>query len=216
MKTRLSLLGALLLASCSMPSRAPVEREQYLVRATGAESLSSTSEPAMVRLAPVDVAAHIRGVAIVTEDGRVRTMVNQGFAAPINTLVAETVTDRLRASGRFGAVLAPGNPSAAPVTLRLTLRSFEIAVTDAGYSARVVFDGLIERDADRRIVRSFRAAADRPAQGPERGGFVRGLEEALNAAIDVIIQELETAGVGGVAPHLRPESLPKESGDRSG
>jgi ABC-type uncharacterized transport system auxiliary subunit len=143
-------------------------------------------------------------------------MVNQSFAAPIPTLVAEAVTDRLRASGRFGAVLAPGNPSAAPLTLRLTLRAFEIVVTDFGYAARVVFDSLLERDAERRIVRSFRAAADRPAQGPERGGFVHGLEDALNAAIDVIIQELEAAGVGGVAPHLRPESVPDTGGDRSG
>jgi ABC-type uncharacterized transport system auxiliary subunit len=204
------LLLGLLLASCSMNTRPPVETEQYVVRARGADVMPSTTERAVLRLAPVDVAAHVRGVAIVTDDGRVRTMVNQGFAAPIHTLVEEAVTDRLRASGRYGVVLPPGHPGSAPLTLRLTLRAFEIAVTDSGYAARVVFDGLLEREQDRRILRAFRAAADRPAEGPAKGGFVHGLEEALNGAIDVLLQELETAGVGGTAPQTSPETLPSE------
>jgi ABC-type uncharacterized transport system auxiliary subunit len=213
----LALVAGLPLASCGLPSsRAPAETSAYVIRARGADAIPSTTERAMIRVAPVDVAAHIRGLAIVTDDGRVRTMVNQGFAAPIHTLVEEAVTDRLRASGRYGVVLSPGHPSAAPLTLRLTLRAFEIAVIDSGYVARVVFDGLLEREGDRRILRAFRASADRPANGPENGGFIHGLEEALNAAIDVLLQELEAAGVGGVAPQLRPETLPSEGGARSG
>ena len=212
--TRALLLGlsALLLGSCGMSSRSPAERETYVVRARGVDALPPTTDRTVIRLAPVAVAAHIRGVAVVTDDGRVRTMVNQGFAAPINTLVEDAVTDRLRASGRYGIVLPPGHPSSAPLTLRLTLRSFEIGVTDAGYQARVVFDALLERESDRRVVRAFRASADRPAAGPERGGFVHGLEEALHAAIDSLLQELENAGVGGVSPLFRPESLPEEPG----
>jgi ABC-type uncharacterized transport system auxiliary subunit len=206
----LLLLPGLLAASCGMNTRAPAETEHYVVRARGADVMPSTTERAVLRLAPVEVAAHVRGVAIVTDDGRVRTMVNQGFAAPIHTLVEEAVADRLRSSGRYGIVLPPGHPGSAPLTLRLTLRAFEIAVADSGYVARVVFDGLLEREQDRRILRSFRAAADRPAEGPARGGFVHGLEEALNAAIDVLLQELETAGVGGAAPQTSPETLPSE------
>jgi hypothetical protein len=95
--------------------------------------------------------------------------------------------------------------------LRLTLRAFEITVTDTVYAARVVFDALLERESDRRVVRAFRASADRPAESPARGGFVHGLEDALNGAIDVLIQELEAAGVGGASP-ARPESLPVDSG----
>jgi ABC-type uncharacterized transport system auxiliary subunit len=217
---RLSLLcaSALVIASCSMPkSRAAVEREQYVIRARGAEAMPTTTERATIRVAPVGIAAHIRGVAIVTDDGRVRTMVNQSFAAPIGTLVEEAVTDRLRASGRFGVVLPPGHPSSAPLTLRLSLRAFEITVTDVGYQARVVFDGLLEREPDRRVVRAFRASADRPAQGPGQGGFVHGLEDALNGAIDGLIQELEAAGVGGIAPPALPETVPADTGgDRTG
>jgi ABC-type uncharacterized transport system auxiliary subunit len=161
----------------------------------------------VIRVAPVAVAAHIRGVAIVTDDGRVRTMVNQRFAAPLSSLVEDAVSDRLRATGRYGAVLSPGHATAAPFVLRLTLRAFEVVVTDGGYVARVVFDGLVERENDRRIVRSFRAGADRPANGPEGGGFVRGLEDALNGAIDVLLQELDAAGVSQAA-----ELLPRETG----
>jgi ABC-type uncharacterized transport system auxiliary subunit len=206
---RLALvLLAAALGACSMPSRAPSEPELYLVRARGAEVIAPTAERAVLRVAPVAVAAHIRGVAIVTDDGRVRTMVNQGFAAPLHSLVEEAVTDRLRASNRFGIVLSPAQASSAPFTLRLTLRSFEIAVTDAGYVARVAFDGMVERDAERRVIRTFRAAAERPAEGPARGGFVKALEDAMNGAIDGVLAELEAAGVGAVASQLPAETEP--------
>jgi ABC-type uncharacterized transport system auxiliary subunit len=201
-------LAAAFLGACSVGTpRAPSEPELYLVRAQGADAPPASSERAVLRVAPVGVAAHIRGVAIVTDDGRVRTMVNQRFAAPLNALVEDAVTDRLRASGRYGVVLPPAQATAAPFVLRLTLRAFEIVVTDGGYVARVAFDGLIERENDRRVVRSFRAAADRSATGPEGGGFVRGLEDALNGAIDVLMQELDAAGVGAAA-----ELLPRDTG----
>lgn len=212
------IIAALLitLPACSTGSRAPAEPEHYLIRARGADAIPASTERPMIRVAPVEVAPHIRGIAVVTDDGRVRTMVNQGFAAPLNGLVENAVTDRLRASGRYGVVLSPAQSSAAPFVLRLTLRAFEISVTDSGYVAHVVFDGLIERESERRIVRAFRAGADRPADGPTGGGFVRGLEEALNAAIDVILTELESGGIGGVAPLLKPEAEPPASGTAGG
>jgi ABC-type uncharacterized transport system auxiliary subunit len=202
----------IVLLSCATQSRAPSESELYLLRARGADAIPPTTDRALLRVAPVGVAAHVRGIAIVTDDGRVRTLVNQRFAAPIPALVEDAVTDRLRASGRFGAVLPPGHPSDAPFVLRLVLRAFEIVVTDSGYVARVTFDGLIERD--RAVIRSFRASADRVADGPDRGGFVRGLEDALNGAIDIILQELETAGIGGIADLLpqASDSSPDEGG----
>jgi ABC-type uncharacterized transport system auxiliary subunit len=207
MRLRTCLAAALALAACSTGSRAPAESELYLLRAQGADAIPATTERAMVRVAPVDLAAHVRGIAIVTGDGRVRTMVNQRFAAPIPELVEDAVTDRLRASGRFGTVLPPRHAADAPFLLRLRVRAFEVVVADTGYLARVVFDGLIERD--RKLVRSFRAAADRTAADAERGGFVRGLEDALNGAIDVVIQELEQAGAGGVARLLPADEEPR-------
>jgi ABC-type uncharacterized transport system auxiliary subunit len=209
MRSLVCLVAAFAIGGCNVGgSRAPAESELYLVRARGADTIAPTTERAMIRVAPVDIAAHIRGIAIVTNDGRVRTMVNQGFAAPLHGLVEDAVTDRLRASGRYGVVLSPAHPSAAPFVLRLTLRAFEVVVMDTGYVARVVFDGLVEREADRKVVRAFRAGAERATEGPAGGGFVRGLEDALNGAIDVILQELEAAGIGGVAPLLQPEAEP--------
>jgi uncharacterized lipoprotein YmbA len=124
MKTSTILLGALLIAACSTGSRAPVESELYLVRAQGADVIASTTDRAVVRVAPVAVAPHIHGIAIVTDDSRVRTMVNQRFAAPLNALVEEAVSDRLRATGKYGAVLPPAHPSAAPFVRRIPLRAF--------------------------------------------------------------------------------------------
>jgi ABC-type uncharacterized transport system auxiliary subunit len=213
MKTSSLLVCAFLIASCSTGSRSPAESELYLVRAQGADVIPSTTERALVRVAPVAVAPHIRGVAIVTDDGRVRTMVNQRFAAPLNALVEEAVSDRLRAAGKYGAVLSPSHPSTAPFVLRLTLRSFEIVVADYGYTARVVFDGLIERENDRAVVRAFRAGADRPTEGPAGGGFVRGLESALNGAIDALVTELDAAGVASLGSLLKPEPDPPPAVD---
>src|SRR5436853_1414652 len=189
-------IALLLVPACSVPSKAPASHEEYLLRARGSDAIKPSTERATIRVAPVDVAPHMHGIAVVTESGRVQTMVNQGFAAPIHSLVENAVVDRLRATGRYGVVLGPGHPSAAPVALRLTLRAFEIAVTSTGYEGHVVFDGLIERDSDRSILGTFRASADRPAGDASHGGFVRSLEEALNDAIDVILHELEAAGLG--------------------
>jgi ABC-type uncharacterized transport system auxiliary subunit len=207
-----SMLVAIAVASCSMPSRAPVERQEFVLRARDADAIRSSTERAVIRVAPVELAPHVRGVAIVTEGGRVQTMVNQGFAAPINTMVGNAVVDRLRATGRYGVVVPPGHPSPAPVVLRLTLRAFEIAVTSVGYEARVVFDGVLERDTDRSIIRTFRTGASRPAEGAANGGFVRALEDALNAAIDALLAELEAAGLGGSPPGI-PESDREDRGE---
>lgn len=207
-----ALLLALGLPACSVSSRAPVERQEYVVRARDADAIQPTTARPVIRVAPVDVAPHIRGIAIVTESGRVQTMVNQGFAAPIHSMVENAVVDRLRATGRYGVVIAPGHPSPAPVALRLTLRAFEIVVTSSGYDARVVFDGILERDQDRSILRTFRATADRPAAQAADGGFVKALEESLNAAIDAVLEELEKAGLGGASPG-RPDSQQEDRGE---
>ena len=214
MKTRLAARGPAPVASCSMSSRAPAEREQ-LPRAgpgRGRDPRRPPSAPSS-GVAPVAVAAHIRGVAIVTDDGRVRTMVNQGFAAPLHTLVEEAVTDRLRAAGRYGAVLAPGHPSAAPFACASRCGRSRSSSPTPGTSRGSCSTGSIERENDR---------GDRPGvpgqpptarpKGPERGGFVRGLEDALNAAIDVLLQELETPP-GSAAS--RRSSSPRPSRARS-
>jgi ABC-type uncharacterized transport system auxiliary subunit len=203
------LVAALLVATaCSTPSRAPADPALYLVRAQGTGEIPASTARAILRIAPVEVAAHIRGIAIVTPDGRVRTMVQQGFAAPLATLVEDAVTDRLRASGRYGTVLSPRSVMAAPVSLRLAVREFEILVTDTSYVARVTFDGVIERDGA--VVRSFRAGAERLASGADGPAFVRALEDAMNGAIDAVQQQLEEAGIGGLAELLPPTPAERE------
>ena len=213
-------VAALLLASCSMPSRAPVEHEQYLVRARGAESPS----------------LHRRSRAIVRRRARRRRR-RTSAASRSSPKTAASARWSTRASprrstrwsrrpsptgcARAGATAPssrPGHPSAAPFTLRLTLRAFEIAVDRRRLRRprRLRRARSSATPTAASCARSARAA-DRPPTGPERrrlrarprGGAQRGDRRASS-------RSSSRPGVGGVAPQLRPSRCPRESGDRGG
>ncbi|HYC79147.1 MAG TPA: ABC-type transport auxiliary lipoprotein family protein [Planctomycetota bacterium] len=171
----------LLLAACA--SRPPAESELFLLRPAAPDSRPVAPAAPVLRLAPVDLAAHLRGLSYVESNGRVTTLVNVRFAAPLAELIEDAVVDRLRASGRFSAVLPHGHPGRSERTLRLRVRRCEIDASGAAYEAVVALEGTLDDDASR-LARPFRAEGRATPRGEGAAAHVRALEDALRVALD--------------------------------
>lgn len=181
----------LLLASCG--SRPPVESADYVLRPDAPASRAAAAGAPSVRVAPVEVASHVRGLSFVDADGRVSVLVRARFAAPLAEMVADAAADRCRASGLWATTLPAGHPGRADETFRLRVRRFEIDAAGADYAATVALEGSLERDGARTVPRVFsveervRPASTTPAD------LVAALEAALGAALDRALEASDGA-----------------------
>ncbi len=198
MKRRAAVTSALalvvLLAACSIVAgtRPPGEAETYVVKARSAESRPASGGP-VIRVADIEVASHLRGVTITSAGGRVQTLVNTRFAAPIHEMVEDVIVDRLRSSGRFSTVLPSGDPGKADRTLRLQLRTFEVDVSGSQDLAIAGLDGTLTPEGERTLLATLHCRGDSAVRSREPEDLVSALEAALNAAVDALLVELTKA-----------------------
>ena len=190
MKRLACLSIALLGAAAACGGHEIPEPELFLVRTQSETRRSPEAGAPAIRLATVDVSPHLRGIAMILEDGEVRTFVNQRYAAPVSSLVETAVTDRLRATGLFSVVTGPTDPARTALSLRIVVRAFNIEHGGTtGWQGSVVLGGTLEKDDERRVIGAFTASGLAPSEKSETRSFVRAIEAALAHALD----ELESA-----------------------
>ncbi len=183
------LAGAWLLAA-GCATRPPAETAVYVVRPTVGAAVEAPANAPRLRLAAPEVASHIRGFGFVDADGRVSTFVSARPAAPIEEIVTDAAIDRLRAAGRWSAVLPPTHPGRATAVLRLRLRRFEIDASGGGYVAIAALEGTLDQDDAREVRGSFAVEGRSEPASAAAPDVVRALETALGAALDRMIESV--------------------------
>ncbi len=180
------LFALLLLAGCS--TRPPAETAVDVVRPPVGPTVLGPEGAPRIRLAGPEIAAHIRGFGFVDADGRVSTYVAARPAAPIEETLSDAAIDRLRASGRWSAVLPPTHPGRAGAVLRLKLRRFEIDASGGGYVAIAALEGTLDKDDSRDVLHSFAVEGRAEPASAAASDVVRALETALGTALDRMIE----------------------------
>jgi len=154
-------------ASCTA-SPAPVVETWIVRRASSAEATGPTDGALLVRIAHVDVAAHVKGVTIVRADGEVDHLVYHQWAAPVGEMVESWVRERLQESPRVAAVLGDRDELPPQVRLVLEVRRFEFVEDASGAAtAEVELSGSLTG----------------PAFGTELGVVLRGITGRHGVAI---------------------------------
>jgi uncharacterized lipoprotein YmbA len=176
------VFAALTVAACS--TRPPAETERFLLRPEAPASRPAPETAPRLRLATPELAAHLGGLCFVDAEGRASTLVHVRFAAPLEELVVDAALDRLRAAGRWSAVLPPAHPGRAAETLRLRVRRCEIDASGAAYAAVVRLEGTLDRDDAREVLRVFSVEGRSAPASSAPADFVRALEAALADALD--------------------------------
>lgn len=175
-------LGFVGLLGCTSTTT-PSDPEAWLIRppVTGNIAEAPASAP-VLRIASTEVAAHLRGLVVMSRDGRVKTFVGHRFAAPISSMVEDSLRVALWSSGHFRLVLGATSPGRAERILRVNVRQFEIAEAEPGWTAVVTMAMTVEND-ERQILSSPTVTASVPCEGETPKAFVAALEKALGEAL---------------------------------
>jgi ABC-type uncharacterized transport system auxiliary subunit len=198
----------LLIAACSggLRSNAPLD-QTYLLRAATPDSEASAAPapaPAPAAAATLRVSRPVAVPGLGSDrimalrgEHRLDAYARSRWAAPLPEVVAALAVETLRASGRFTSVEDDRAPFSARYELRITVRHFESAYSDASASAaptaRVSFDCTVVRRLDGTILRSFIAGGEMAATSNRMAAVIDAFESAERRAFAAVVAGTRSA-----------------------
>jgi uncharacterized lipoprotein YmbA len=154
----------------------------------------------VLRVLDLQAASHLQGYGMVVADGAVRLRQSdlQLWAAPLDHLVTEALTQGLSRSRVFTLVKGAGDAGGEDLTLTGRLLAFE--QDGARGEARVLLEVWLEHAGQQLLRTEVHAETPCPDKAPE--AIARGLSKAMNAAVDQLLVELRAV------PVTSPEASP--------
>jgi uncharacterized lipoprotein YmbA len=148
----------------------------------------------VLRVLDLQAASHLQGEGIVVADGAVRLRQSelQLWAAPLERLVTEALTEGLSRSRVFTLVKGAGDAGGEDLILDGRLLAFEQDATRK--QAHVLLELWLERAGTQVLRTELRAEAPCPDPAPE--AIARGLSSALNDAVGQLLAELRGVPAG--------------------
>lgn len=196
MRLTVAILVSAAIGGCTA-TQAP-EVETWLVRPPTPKPAAPSPDALAIQLAPIDVAAHIQGVTVIRDDGKVDHLVYHRWAAPVGAMVTSWVRERLQASALVTAVLGPRDGGLERSTLILEVRRFEfIEAADGSSVAEVELWGTLSWPRGRpdgikmRVLRGLRGRA--PVDSATGPALPAAMTAALVQAVEALTAEVESA-----------------------
>ena len=187
-----------LLAGCTTTPAPPTS--YYLLSPASREEAPELPEGPTLRVSRVQVAAHVRGIALIRPDQRVDTVVYHRWASPPETMVEEWVREELLQTGAFRFVAGTFSPVRTDYTLELEVRRLDVEVPERGGAPRgvVVLEGLLYSESPRAVRLSRRWSGFGTSGEGGVAGVVAALREALDEASARLAEDLARAVGSGI------------------
>ena len=189
--TRRSLLGtlSLLLSGCGLSERPFIERRQWplaVVRPSIRPGLPGgiVLEVRALRAAP-DLDR--RGLLDLPADGSIRVNFYEEWSGPPAQAVEASLRQWLAQSGRFAAVVAPGDRLSADIVLDAELTALWADLVHGVARATVAFTLLDLRPPTKRLLLQTSVTATEPLSGPDAPASVL----AQRAAVAAVCAQIE-------------------------
>lgn len=151
----------------------------------------------VLRVLDLQAASHLQGEGLVVADGSVRLRQSdlQLWAAPLERLVTEALTQGLARSRVFTLVKGAGDTGGEDLVMAGRVLAFE---QDSGRGvARVLLELWLERSGQQVLRTEVQAETPCPAKTPE--AIAQGLSSALGTALEQLLAELRAVGPSGTS-----------------